>query len=523
MPAERTRGSRRTEADGNQLVWTMPVEPTDPSGISFATAVTPSTFTAANDSSVFDDMPPLVDAPPLAPTSEFILFPPAEEASKSSSQRRTTHTKKKPENHIPRPPNAFILFRSSFIKSQHVSTEVETNHSTLSKIIGLTWQSLPEKERQVWHEKAKAALEEHKRKYPKYAFRPLQNRSVRGVGAGGGGGGTGEKRKVREVEPKDLKRCAKIAELLVSGKKGEELNAAIQEFDKHHVPEIVTRFEAPITARQYRRSSSVPIPDSKETGKQRFLVESEKSKKRRAVSSRPTRCSTPASDAAIPVVASIKTAPNSPILSYSQPARHASSEDFASSIDLPAPLFDFSSFSFENAATPTPLTAYSPCDLPSPLDATVATPPMNQLQLNTSPYLMSTWSPPSSNATPEPCSPGLSTPGLDSSDFGFVYPLPSANAMGINQISAGVYQQPQQCGVSMGSPMDGMGLTMGGGMNMGLSGYDVAIGNAYLSHGGSVFVAGEYNQHQPIPAPVPQQPLDANFSMYMESLPQYAI
>ena len=98
--------------------------------------------------------------------------------------------------------------------------------------------------------KAKASFEEHKRKFPQYAFRPLH---TKGRGP--------EKRKVREVGPKDLKRCAKIAELLVEGKKGSELNAAVQEFDRHHVPEVVTRFEAPLTARQYRRSSSVPIPE----------------------------------------------------------------------------------------------------------------------------------------------------------------------------------------------------------------------------------------------------------------------
>ena len=67
---------------------------------------------------------------------------------------------------------------------------------------------------------------------------------------------------MREVEPKDLKRCAKIAQLLIEGKKGADLDIAIQEFDKSHVPEVVTRFEAPITARHYRRSSSAPVPDT---------------------------------------------------------------------------------------------------------------------------------------------------------------------------------------------------------------------------------------------------------------------
>jgi len=262
MPAERTRGSRRTGADGAQLVWTMPVEPPTPSSIAFAPALTPVTF---------NDPSPVVDA-----TSEPTLFPPPDDCP---SPRRTGHSKKKPDNHIPRPPNAFILFRSSFIKSQHVSTEVETNHSTLSKIIGLTWQNLPHDERQVWHAKAKAALEEHKRKFPQYAFRPLHAKT-RGPG----------KRKVREVGPKDQKRCAKIAELLVEGKKGQELDAAIQEFDRHHVPEIVTRFEAPLTARMYRRSSSAPIPDTP------FLpsTPAAPSRRKRASSSQPTRNPSPA-------------------------------------------------------------------------------------------------------------------------------------------------------------------------------------------------------------------------------------
>lgn len=256
---------------GNQFVWAN-IEPSSGADLSFAPNVTPITFS--------DSPPPLVDYPP----SEFIMFPPSGEVS---PPRRQPHSKKKPENHIPRPPNAFILFRSSFIKSQHVSTEVETNHSTLSKIIGLTWQNMPEDQRQIWHLKAKEALEEHKRKFPKYAFKPVQTKAK---------GAPSEKRKVREVEPKDIKRCTKIAQLLVEGKKGDELNAAVQEFDKTHVPEIITRFEAPITARAYRRSSSAPVPDTENSrASQSFLREvlSRPLKMARSASTRPTRCTTP--------------------------------------------------------------------------------------------------------------------------------------------------------------------------------------------------------------------------------------
>ena len=290
-----------------------------------------------------DEPPPLVDAP-----TEFILFPPPEE---QAAPRRQPHTKKKPDNHIPRPPNAFILFRSSFIKGQHVSTEVETNHSTLSKIIGITWQGLPEEERQVWHQKAKEALDEHKRKFPKYAFRPVQTKAK---------GTASAKRKVREVEPKDIKRCTKIAQLLVEGKKGHELDAAIQEFDKHHVPEIVTRFEAPITARAYRRSSSAPIPDieSSRVG-QTFLqhVTPAPERKPRAAS---TRCSTPAS--MVPTTPSSVASPviEAQALPLKQEAsfvrRHM---PITSSITHIPSIQNFNDFSFENTASP--LATYN-CD-----------------------------------------------------------------------------------------------------------------------------------------------------------------
>lgn len=280
MPAERTRGSKRTTGEGmSASFWTQhelthratglrpstPIDLSKPQRIAFAPNVTPGTF---ND-------PPS----PVTSTAESFLFPST--AAPVSPTRRQAHSKKKPENHIPRPPNAFILFRSSFIKNQHVSSEVETNHSTLSKIIGLTWQNLPHEERDIWHAKAKAALDEHKRKFPEYSFRPLHAKVKGGP----------EKRKVREVSPKDMKRCAKIAELLVEGKKGAELDAAIQEFDRHHVPEIVTRFETPITARAFRRSSSAPVPDAEHPAAQAPKLHT----KLRASSSRPESLRIPSS------------------------------------------------------------------------------------------------------------------------------------------------------------------------------------------------------------------------------------
>jgi len=241
-----------------------------PQQIAFAPAVTPGTYT---------EEPSALENAELPPS----LFP---STLDGTGPKKPGHGKKKADDHIPRPPNAFILFRSSFIKSRHVSTEVETNHSTLSKIIGLTWQNMPHEERQFWHSKAKIAQAEHKRKFPDYAFRPSHVKVK----------GTTEKRKVREVGPKDMKRCAKIAQLLVEGKKGADLQAAVEEFDKSHVPTVVTRFDTPITARSFRRSLSEPAPDTDPSAPAFLRADSKPSSQRlRATSSQPTmsRPSTP--------------------------------------------------------------------------------------------------------------------------------------------------------------------------------------------------------------------------------------
>ncbi|KAI0278393.1 hypothetical protein BGY98DRAFT_539262 [Russula aff. rugulosa BPL654] len=282
MPAERTRLKKeKVEVDGIRLTWTDPVETLaapQHQQIAFAPAVTPGTYT---------EEPSSIGSAGPSPS----LFP---STLDGAGPKKPGHGKKKADDHIPRPPNAFILFRSSFIKSRHVSTEVETNHSTLSKIIGLTWQNMPHEERQFWHSKAKMAQAEHKRKFPDYAFRPSHVKSK--GGAGGGGGTNSEKRKVREVGPKDMKRCAKIAQLLIEGKKGADLQAAVQEFDKNHVPTVVTRFDTPITARSFRRSLSEPAPDIDPSAPAFLRPDTKPSSRRlRATSSQPnmSRPSTP--------------------------------------------------------------------------------------------------------------------------------------------------------------------------------------------------------------------------------------
>lgn len=95
----------------------------------FAANMTPITF--STDQTSFE-LTPEATAP-----GTFMYEPPplVDEAT-----TKISHSKKKDESHIPRPPNAFILFRSSFIKAQHIPEKIEGNHSALSKIIGALTQ-----------------------------------------------------------------------------------------------------------------------------------------------------------------------------------------------------------------------------------------------------------------------------------------------------------------------------------------------------------------------------------------------
>lgn len=126
--------------------------------------------------------------------------------------------------------------------------------------VGNCWKALPEAEKKVWDARAKKAKAEHQKMYPNYRFRPVHNKNKK------------NKSKV-PAEPADEARCEAVAALLLEGKKGEELAAAVRRIDLDrarettgsmspmptlHAP-IPMAVPAPMYA-QHRRPSSVPPP-----------------------------------------------------------------------------------------------------------------------------------------------------------------------------------------------------------------------------------------------------------------------
>ncbi|RDX43965.1 HMG-box, partial [Lentinus brumalis] len=72
---------------------------------------------------------------------------------------------------IPRPRNAFILFRSAMCEELR-KEPVETDHRMISRIIGKVWKTLDATTKAYYNHLAAQEKEEHSRLYPGYRFNP---------------------------------------------------------------------------------------------------------------------------------------------------------------------------------------------------------------------------------------------------------------------------------------------------------------------------------------------------------------
>lgn len=97
------------------------------------------------------------------------LFQNGDVFSLAPSTRGGVHSSSK--EHIPRPPNAFMLYRSHMLKSRGTA-DPEKRQQNLSRIAGQLWRAMSKEDRAVWHEKAAEVQAAHYAKYPGYKFKP---------------------------------------------------------------------------------------------------------------------------------------------------------------------------------------------------------------------------------------------------------------------------------------------------------------------------------------------------------------
>lgn len=129
------------------------------------------------------------------------------------------YSRSKDPDHVPRPRNAFMLFRSAFAAAQKIGTNIEHDNRHITRIIAHCWNRLSESEKQVWRNKAATEKAVHAMKYPNYRFHPVLRAKKP------------TKRKVQRNGTEDKRRCEQVAELLLAGKHGEELEVAVKEID----------------------------------------------------------------------------------------------------------------------------------------------------------------------------------------------------------------------------------------------------------------------------------------------------
>ncbi|KAG8715018.1 hypothetical protein FRC08_011114 [Ceratobasidium sp. 394] len=87
------------------------------------------------------------------------------------------HSRRQPPGHIPRPKNAFILYRSWYVKEGFLA-DVENDHREISRIVGRIWRELPDAERDIWRAKAEEEKREHALKHPNYKYSPNSRRDA---------------------------------------------------------------------------------------------------------------------------------------------------------------------------------------------------------------------------------------------------------------------------------------------------------------------------------------------------------
>ncbi|KAG8762628.1 hypothetical protein FRC11_008380 [Ceratobasidium sp. 423] len=88
-----------------------------------------------------------------------------------------SHSRRQPPGHIPRPRNAFILYRSWYVRQGFLS-DIENDHREISRIVGKIWKQMSPEEQAPWRAMAEEEKAEHARMYPNYKYSPNSRRDA---------------------------------------------------------------------------------------------------------------------------------------------------------------------------------------------------------------------------------------------------------------------------------------------------------------------------------------------------------
>lgn len=131
-----------------------------------------------------------------------------------------------------------MLFRSDLCAKEKIKSSVESDHRQISRIAGHIWNELGEEERAPYKHLAQQEKERHARLYPGYKYAPVYRTRA-------------NRRKAKRDPEGEERRCKALADLLLQGVEGNELEVAAHQIDK-------VKASIPSHRRSSRRTVSRP-------------------------------------------------------------------------------------------------------------------------------------------------------------------------------------------------------------------------------------------------------------------------
>ncbi|KAF7352845.1 Repressor ROX1 [Mycena venus] len=138
-----------------------PTPPSSDSGRTTPTEWSPYNASAQSSRTTPAPMRPSLQSSPVTAPGSAPPLPPAPKSKR-----------------IPRPPNAFILYRSNLLNLKKIPKKEERRQQNLSRVAGQCWNLMTPAQKQVWQDLAAERAALHQLEYPDYHFKP----SPRGKG-----------------------------------------------------------------------------------------------------------------------------------------------------------------------------------------------------------------------------------------------------------------------------------------------------------------------------------------------------
>lgn len=219
-------------------------------------------FVAASDSTVLrpyhdpnqssnfieTDRPEILSTPSLVASSATLALEAPEPVHTSSSR-------KKIQNHIPRPPNAFMCYRSWFWDQKKLEQDCERDHRRISCLAAQSWRELDDAQRAPHRRKAEELKRKHLELYPQYRYAPSsrekkvpEKRKASGSVSAGLEGSSHKRFKPDTETPvsgseAEIERALLSREVQKSASRGEAMETAAAEHSSP--PPVLIRIPAP--------------------------------------------------------------------------------------------------------------------------------------------------------------------------------------------------------------------------------------------------------------------------------------